>query len=148
VPFWFLDTPFFPCYDDAQAVTKKKERIVKNFLKTALLLMFIPALALCVSVGIETKINSDMRAALREQYPDVPAEKIQAFTVQQFLAGQKDNAELASLRLEVGFFDAMKYASIAVLGFSALFMVLIKIFGLVSRNNRVLLLRLFKPSYN
>jgi Zn-dependent protease with chaperone function len=120
---------------------------MKNFFKTAAMLLLIPVLALAVSIGVEAKYNSDLRQSIHDAYPDVEKAKLDALTVQRVLRLAGDDNEYAGLKAEVLLLDAMQVVSVCVVCFSLLFFGLIKIFGQVSRKDRRLLLILFRPSY-
>lgn len=65
---------------------------MRSRLYLLLVLLTVPSIAFAVSLGLEWRLNSEMRAALAEQYPREPAERVASFTVAGLCAVARDDA--------------------------------------------------------
>lgn len=120
--------------------------MIKDALKTLLFFAAIPAIALAVSLGGVAKMDADLRSALLKNVPDADPALVARITMKAYLA-KVDDPGLDALRRDLALLEAMKVASIAVLGFSAAFFAAMKAFGAISARSRKALLRLFRPTY-
>jgi Zn-dependent protease with chaperone function len=108
------------------------------------ILLGIPLLALLTSVGIQWKLNSELRESLLKQYPE-RASQIQGITVSQLCELPDTRNEEADACSFNDHMNLMKTGAIIGAGLSIALIVLIKLAGLLARRQRILLVRLFGP---
>ncbi len=119
---------------------------MKSRLSLFVIIFGIPIFAFAVANGIHAHFNSELRKAIHQQYPNGDSKKIANFTI-DYLCNEQDLAsnDLADLCSTNANLIFMSNAAIYSAGVGLILLLAIYIGGTVARNNRRLLLLLFRP---
>jgi Zn-dependent protease with chaperone function len=107
------------------------------------LILGVPLITFLISIGIQSYLNSNLRENIRKHYPDADPERIASLTVDDLCRNAKSS--LGKLCSANAFLKIMQYASIAVGLIGLGLLAVVRLAGLLARENRKLLLTLFKP---
>lgn len=107
------------------------------------LVLVIPIIAFAVAEGIQAHFNSELRAAIRQNYPNADPEKLASFTVA--LLCKDPEPSMTELCDTYGNLNLMRSAALGSAGAGLALLLVIYLGGVSARNSRKLLLSLFKP---
>lgn len=107
------------------------------------LVLVMPILGFAVSTGIQTYFNSEIRTAFHKQLPEADEAVISSLTLNQLCL--ESRTELGEICDTNDNLNLMKMSSIVSGAVGLALLLIIKIAGTAARNNRNLLLILFKP---
>jgi len=118
---------------------------VRNKLWLFGMILGIPIIAFAVATGIQAHFNSELRAAIRQHYPDADPEKVAGFTVDFLCKNTELSISIKELCETNANLNLMRNTALgsAIAGLALL--LIIYLGGLSARNRRRLLLSLFKP---
>ena len=107
------------------------------------LILGIPVIAFAVAAGIQAHFNSKLQTALKQRYPNADQKAVSIFSIDRLCkdpspAFRKICATTANLNL-------VKYGSIGAGAIAVALLIVMRLAGVIARNNRKLLLYLFKP---
>jgi Zn-dependent protease with chaperone function len=107
------------------------------------LIIGIPLIGLAVSEGIQAHFNSQLRSALRDRYPQADESAISSITIEQLcIDPSPEIRDICQTHRNLNLMSAAAIGSAAV---GLLLLLAIRLAGSASRNNRALLLMIFKP---
>lgn len=107
------------------------------------LILGIPIVCLAVSLEVRAHFNSELREAIRQEYPNADPGRIADFTVDQMCDTPEATLDdLCSINSNIAL---MINASIGSAVTALVLLFLIYLLGVAARDSRKLLLRLFKP---
>jgi len=107
------------------------------------LLLAVPIVGLGVAVAIQAHLNSELRSALRREYPDASAERLAKITLTRVC--EQSRADFPDLCETNDNLNLMKQGAIGAGIVGLLLLMLIRVAGTLARNNRSLLASIFKP---
>lgn len=107
------------------------------------IILGIPLIGFAVAEGIQAHFNSQLRTALRERFPQADQSTISEMTLDQLCA--KRIPELRDICQTNSNLNLMSSAAVGSAAIGIALLLLIRLAGSISRNNRVLLLTFFKP---
>jgi len=107
------------------------------------LVLGIPIIAFAVAESIQAHFNSDLRAAIRQNYPNVDPEKLASFTVDLLCKDPK--LSIREICDTYANLNIMRNTALGSAGAGIALLLLIYLGGVSARSNRKLLLSLFKP---
>lgn len=107
------------------------------------LVLAVPLVGFCVARGIKAHFDSQVRSAVREQFPDANADRLSQLTLDTLC--ESPTAEMRDLCDTNANLNLMSDGSLAAGGAGLTMLVLIALAGLAARNSRILLVLLFKP---
>lgn len=116
---------------------------MKRILILLALLLTVPALGLVTANYVQSQNDDQLRQALREQYPDAPADKLAAVTVTALCAERTTEIEEVCSTNDT--LALMKGASGWAIGIGLALLLLIRLAGTVAKGDRTTLLWIFKP---
>jgi Zn-dependent protease with chaperone function len=107
------------------------------------LILAIPIIAFAVAEGIQAHFNSELRAAIRQNYPNADPEKLTSFTVD--LLCKDPELSIREICDTNANLNLMRKAALGSAGAGLALLLVIYLGGVSARNSRKLLLSLFKP---
>lgn len=107
------------------------------------LILIIPLIGLAVAEGIQAHFNSEFRAILIEEFPNAEPSAISQINVNQLC--QENTPELEEFCNINRNLDYMSAGAMAAMIIGMALLLFIRLAGSAARNNRMLLLLLFKP---
>jgi Zn-dependent protease with chaperone function len=117
--------------------------MIKRVVLLLVLVLAVPVLGYTVAQLVQSNDNSDLRQVLKQQYPDISQARLDGATVDILcLEPSPDTSEICSTNANL---NLMRSASVwgALVGLGML--LLIRLAGSFAKNNRNLLLLVFKP---
>lgn len=117
---------------------------MRQRLLVLLLLLVVPAIAFGVSRAVQAHFDSELRAALRNQYPDSDPQKLAAATVDRLCAsgGTGPLVEICETNAHL---KLMARAAISAAVVAIGLLIAIGVAGKLAQTNRLLLVYLFRP---
>lgn len=109
------------------------------------LLLAVPAVSFGVSEAVQAHQNSELRMALRSQYPDADATKLAAVTVDQLCAGAASTPSLSDICDTNASLNLMRQAAVWAAGVGLALLIAIWLAGNLAKANRSLLVYVFRP---
>jgi Zn-dependent protease with chaperone function len=107
------------------------------------LILGVPLFGFAVSEGIQAHLNSELRLAMRQQYPDLDPSIVAQLSFDQIC--ETPNPELHSLCSTNRNLNLMSAAAVWAGSIGLILLLMIRIAGSVAQTNRSLLLSLFTP---
>jgi len=117
--------------------------MIKRLLLLLVLVLAVPALGYTVARLVQSSDNAELRQVLKQQYPDIPQARLDAASVDLLCSDPSPaTSEICSTNANLNLMQsASAWAALVGLGI----LVLIRLAGAVAKNNRNLLLLVFKP---
>jgi hypothetical protein len=106
------------------------------------LILAVPIIAYGVAAGVQAHFNSDLRAAIRQQYPDAAPEKVASLTVD--LLCNDPNTDMRDLCDTNANLNLMRNTALGSAGAGLVLLLTIYLGGVSARNSRKLLLVLIR----
>jgi Zn-dependent protease with chaperone function len=107
------------------------------------LILAVPLFGFAVSEGIQAHLNSELRSAMRQQYPDLDPGSVAQLSFDQVC--ETPNPKLHSSCSRNRNLNLMSAAAVWAAGIGLILLVVIRFAGSAAKTNRSLLLSLFEP---
>src|SRR5260370_1438149 len=112
-------------------------------LRAWMLVLAVPVIAFGAGLGIQADLNSELRTAVRKQFPNADQARVSQVTVTQLC--ESPDTSIGDMCFTDGMLQSMKNGSVVAAAGGVLLLATIAICGFVARTHRKVLLALFRP---